>query len=186
LLGRASGAHLWAIEGPINGAGPALDRFGSAPTALPARDPAPEGFAIPDLAGLAAPHWRPDIGLEFSASAQALDPHGRRRVVLEGLVFRVREVLEWLTAGRLPQRVFLSGGLTRDPAVAPALAAALGRPVEVLDEIEGILLGVARLAAGLDPCATPVTTEVAPGDSGAYLTGKYPYWRAWLARRIRD
>jgi glycerol kinase len=80
----------YALEGTINGAGVAVDRFGRGPTDLPVADPSPDAFCLPDVAGVGSPYWRPDVGLTLSAAAELLPPGDRRRVVLEGLLFRIR------------------------------------------------------------------------------------------------
>jgi len=183
LLGNAT--TRFALEGTINGAGPSLDACAPAPTDLPENDPCPDGFALPDRAGIGSPHWRPGLGPLFSASAQGLEGPQRRRVMLEGLLYRVREILDGLGVAGGNGRVLLSGGLVRDPALAQGLAALLQRPVEVLAEAEAGLLGAARLAAGLSPCAQVTTKVVAPASAGAYLQDKYPRWRNWLVDKLQ-
>ncbi len=174
------------LEGTINGAGPAVDAFDPGPTILPVDDPCPDGFAIPDMDGIGAPHWRPTLGLTLSAAAASLsNPADKRRVVVEGLLFRVFELLTDLGHGRLPDTVYLSGGLSRAPSVARGLAALLGGPVQVLDEPESTLLGAARLALGIEPFAAAAVERVPPSDAGAYLPGKFARWAAWL-RRVLD
>jgi len=181
LLGEA-GRTLFALEGTINGAGPALDRYGSPPTVLPETDPAHDAFSLPDLAGIGAPHWRPDLGLTLSPAAEALDAAGRRRTVLEGLLFRVAEILDAIAP---PEgRIVVGGGATRDPAIVTGLAALLGRPVAVAPEAEATLTGVARLAVP-DPAPPPLLRTVEPGSPGAYLREKYSGWQAWLAELLR-
>jgi len=171
----------FALEGTINGAGPAIDQYGPGPTPLPEVDPAPAAFALPDLAGIGAPHWRPDLAHRLSKAAATLDLAGRRRTTLEGLLFRVREIVDDLEADAPPHRLLLTGGLARDPAIAQGLAACLARPVEVVDEPEATLLGAALLAAGITDAPPPATDTVVPGPAGAYLRAKYDHWRAWLA-----
>lgn len=181
LLAQGGRAQGYALEGTINGAGPAIDQYGPGPTDLPEVDPCPEAFALPDLAGIGAPHWRPDLAHRLSPAAAALDATGRRRVALEGVLFRVREIVDDLEADAPPHRLLLTGGLARDPAVAQGLAACLGRPVEEVDQPEATLLGAARLATGITAPPPPATHTVAPGAPGAFLRAKYPRWRAWLA-----
>lgn len=174
----------YALEGTINGAGPALDRFGAAPTELPVTDSCPDGFAIPDLTGVGSPHWRADVSLTLSTAAQSETPDVQRRIVLEGLLFRVLEILVDLGDGDLPERVIISGGLVRDPGVGLGLASLLRRPVERLEEPESTLLGAARLAAGLNPFAEPAKQAVKATGAGAYLVEKYPRWKAWMRRQL--
>jgi len=174
------GPGRYVLEGSINGAGNAVDRFGRQSTALPESDPAPHAFCLPDAAGLGAPYWRADIGFTLSREAEMLDLVECRRVVLEGILFRVRQVLDDLSSGGPPRRILLSGGLTREPFIGAGLAALLGRSVELLESGEGALLGAARLAAGLEPYSAPETEVVEPGAGGAYLAEKYGRWREWL------
>jgi glycerol kinase len=171
----------YVLEGPINGAGNAVDRFGREPAMLEENDPAPDAFCMPDSAGWGAPFWRPERGLNFSAEAEALDEAGKRRVVLEGILFRVRQVLDDLSPGRRPRRILLSGGLSREPFIAAGLAALLGGKVELPQMSESTLAGAARLAAGMEPYADPDTRTVLPAEGGAYLRRKYLAWRRWMA-----
>jgi glycerol kinase len=180
-LATAPQGRSFALEGTINGAGPAIDRYGPGPTDLPEVDPTPDAFCLPDVAGIGAPHWRPDLGHRLSPAAARLDLAGRRRTALEGLLFRVREIVTDLEAGGPPRPILLAGGLTRDPAMARGLAACLARPVAVVDQPDATLLGAARLAAGLSPPSPPAAATVAPGTAGAYLRAKFDRWREWLA-----
>jgi sugar (pentulose or hexulose) kinase len=105
-------------------------------------------------------------------------------VILEGLLFRVREILEGLSQGRLPSRILLSGGLAAEPALAAGLAALLHRPIEILKQQESTLLGVARLAAGLEPYARGPSRTVEPGTTGHYLPAKFERWEHWLRQLL--
>lgn len=180
LVSSQYGARF-AIEGTINGSGPAVDGFGPGPTQLPVRDDSPDAFMIPDSSGVGAPHWRADVGLTLSSAAERLGIPDRRRICIEGLVFRVFEILLGLGDGRMPARVLISGGLAREPAVAEGLAALLGRPVQRLDEPEATLLGAARLAGGQLPYGDPDTETVVPGGGGEYLADKFGRWQQWCA-----
>jgi glycerol kinase len=170
----------YALEGTINGGGAVADRFGAGPTELPDADPAPKAFCLPDSAGIGAPHWRSSGNFATSAAAQALPRPAQRRVVLEGLIFRAREILEGLFDGTEPKRVLLVGGLARDPFVGAGLAACLGRPVRVLDQPEGTLLGAAMLAAGIVAGAAD-GRRIEPPRSAAWVASKYARWREWMA-----
>jgi glycerol kinase len=179
-IGARKGESMrFAIEGTINGGAGELDAAGAPPTELPESDPAPDAFCLPDGQGIGAPHWRARIPLTLSDAASASE-EGRRRVVLEGLLFRVREILDDI--GRPEDTARLAGGVTRDPAVASGLAACLERPVEVIEEPETTMLGAARLAAGIDATAGPRARLVAPGAAGSYLAAKFERWKEWAAR----
>jgi glycerol kinase len=170
----------YVLEGSINGAGNAVDRFGKETAPLEENDPAPDAFCMPDSAGWGAPFWLPELGLVFSDAVASLDDTAKRRTVVEGILFRVRQLLDDLSPGRQPRRILLSGGLSRDPFVAEGLAALLGGGVELPDMSESTLAGIARLAAGLPPYAEPAAKSVEAGPAGAYLRTKYLRWRRWL------
>jgi glycerol kinase len=183
VLARPGSEPVFVQEGPVNGAGAAVDRFGTGPTPLPRVDPSPQAFCIPDAAGLGAPFWRPEIGLTLSAAAEGLAPPDLRRIAVEGVLFRVRQALDGL--GALDSgRILVAGGLTREASVPSGLAALLDRPVHVLDDHEAVLLATARLAADLSPFVSPPAAVVRPGLEGGYLRDKYPRWEAWLERQL--
>jgi len=175
----------FAIEGTINGVGPAIDSFGPGPTPLPEVDAFPDAFMIPDLSGVGAPHWRAEIGLTLSTQARDITPPEQRLICIEGLLFRVYEILLGLNDTKLPDRLLVSGGLTREPAIICGLAALLDRPLRLLDEPEATLLGAARLAGGLSPYADPAFETIEPGVPGRYLVAKFERWRAWCAEIYR-
>jgi glycerol kinase len=177
---RAGAATLFALEGSINGGASGVDRFGEGPTELPVADPAPDAFCIPDTAGLGAPFWREEISLPFSEGAAGLSDADRRRIVLEGLLFRVSGILADLFPGG-PRRIVLAGGLSAEPFLTEGMAAMHDAPVVVSEEQEGTLLGAARLAAGCDAGAALTAGRIVPRcRRGSYLAAKAERWRGWL------
>lgn len=179
-VARVAGVPRFALEGTVNGGGATADRIARGPTAIPDVDPAPEAFCLPDENGLGAPWWRPEIGFRENAAARALLAADRRRVVLEGLAFRVAGHLDAL-AGDVA-RVVLTGGLAREPFLRAALATLAPAPLCAVDEPEATLSGAARLAAGgarPPPPASPVDDAPIP-----WLEAKRARWRAWLERDV--
>ncbi len=180
IVARDSAPVRFALEGTINGGGATAARFASGPTAWSDVDPTPNEFCLPDENGIGAPYWRADRSLAFSSASTECSGADRRRIVLEGIVFRVRQILDDLVGrdSRAPLR--LSGGLARDPFVPRALAAVLDRPIVVLEEFDASLVAVARLAAGLDARVPNSARRVEPSEGDARLAAKYPRWRAWV------
>ncbi len=176
---------LYALEGAISGCGPAIDRYREATAVLEPGDPAPDLFAIPDGAGLGAPHWRPDLGLTFSLAETEIGPDAARRALLEGLLFRVRELFDGMSARERVRRVALAGGLSSDPFVPRGLAALLERPVERIDATEVTLRGAALAAGGETQAAAPAASRYEPQAAGSYLRSKYGRWRNWLGGLLR-
>ncbi len=171
---------LFASEGPVNGGADALAGL-RPPERWPAEDPAPEGFCIPDAAGLGAPHWRPEIGLTFAAPPA--DDAAKARLICEGLVFRVHELIAALFPDESPKRVLVTGGLSRSPLIAQGLAA-LGHPVFAGDLPDASLTGAARLAADL-PLPAPAQWTPVSVD-GHYLRDKFPRWKARVSAMLGD
>ena len=174
----------FALEGTVNGAGGSVARFASPPTTLTGSDLAPDAFALPDEAGVGSPHWRPDVSFTLSEAADRLDAAGKRRTVAEGIVFRVCEILEGFRLAAAPAAVHMSGGLSRDPFFAAALAACLNRTVDLFEEGEQTLRGAAWLAAGR-PAELLMRTRVrrvAPAVEHGWLRDKYSRWKRWIAQ----
>jgi len=177
---RGGGTPLFALEGTINGGAREADAQAAGPTLLPAVDPSPEAYCFPDASGAGAPRWDPAARFSLSEEARPLPAIDRRRVVMEGLVFRIREISDDLQRESAVDRVLLSGGLAHDPFVGAALAACLERDIEVVLDGETSLLGAARLAAGVEPEA-PVETRRVPAPEGSHwLRAKYQRWRSWI------
>lgn len=178
------GRVSYAVEGTINAIGPTVEGFGPGPTLQTGVDPAPSGFCVPDSAGLGSPHWLADFTTSFSPQAKRLMMPDLRRVVLEGIVFRVREILDGFSGPTPVRNLLLSGGMASEPFVGPALADCTGMNVELLHEPEATLLGAARMGAGQDPYAAP-RTEPVSSLSGKYLSDKYRRWRGWTSTLLR-
>jgi glycerol kinase len=181
LCAAPDGSAAFALEGTINGGGATADRAAPGPTQLPASDPTPDAFCLPDENGVGAPYWRPRQAFLFDDGGASLTGADRRRAILEGLVFRARGILDDLPD---TDPVHVSGGLSHEPFVPTALATCLGREVRVLEEEETTLLGAARLAAGLEPYARPSARTVRPDPRGLWLQDKYERWREWLLQRL--
>jgi glycerol kinase len=121
---------------------------------------------VPALAGLGAPHWRPDargafLGLTLGASRAHLI-----RAAVDGLAASVallaRSVARDLDAPLTTLRV--DGGLTRSAVLLQAQADLLQVPVEVCRVPDATALGVAALARlGLEAAAS-LPDAVGPAD----------------------
>ena len=176
------GAQLdYALEGAISASGPALDAHRTRSPSLEG-DPSPQLFAIPDGAGLGAPHWRADLRLRFSQEGASDD--ARYRALLEGLSFRLREIYDELCAEAPPERILLAGGGTREPFLVSSIATLLNRDVETLALNEASLLGAAFAANPQAERETPARTTTRPDGRLESLNAKYARWRVWLAAQL--
>jgi len=170
-----STVEMVVLEGTINGIGPVLESVKGEAGTL-AEDRFPDAFCLPDAAGTGAPHWRSELGPVWSRN---LPQEARYRIMLEGIVFRVNEIITGMTGKNRPGNLILAGGIAADePLLGPALAACSGIPVERLLEPEASLMGAARIAAGLPPGGAQ--SEPVVFEGGDYLADKYLRWRKWL------
>jgi glycerol kinase len=102
-------------------------------------------FFVPALAGLACPHWdRAASGL-FIGMDTATSREDMVKAVLEGVAFRIAEVIDAL--GFTPgSTISVDGGLTRSAYFLQFLADVSGHPLIGRGEEETTALGVAALA----------------------------------------
>lgn len=172
---ETSTRSAYALEGTINGGASTLARWDSLDDAQIHID-VNALLCMPDADGWGAPHWAATRGVTFSAAHATAQE--QRAAWFEGLVFRVREIVDAIGSGA--RRVRVAGGLARDPWIASALATCLGREVERVLESEATLLGVARLAAGLAPYADPPVERRGPDARLAHLADRYGLWCRWV------
>jgi glycerol kinase len=119
-----------------------IDRFDTEPAIA-------RGIAfVPALAGLACPHWDRNargawMGLSLDTTRLSM-----AQAVLEGVAFRMAEVMEAMSLPRSAAApVSIDGGMSRNPWFCQFLADVLGRAIRISDEPELTALGCAQLAA---------------------------------------
>lgn len=159
---------VWVVGGAVsNGAavvqwaGSALGTDPAAPAGSDARRPRTDGdllelaatappgsdglVMLPYLLDERPPLWDPDL----AGAYLGLRPdHGAAHLVraaLEGVCLQLRYVVDRLAAVAPVTAVRATGGATEAPLWRQLLAAALGRPLHVLDGVEGTALGAAAL-----------------------------------------
>jgi glycerol kinase len=106
-------------------------------------------FFVPALAGLACPHWDRSaaglfIGLDAATGRQDLV-----KAVLEGVAFRIAEVIDAVAPAVAPSPLSADGGLMRSTYFGRFLARVLGRPLVDRSGVEVTALGAAALAHAL-------------------------------------
>jgi glycerol kinase len=147
----------YALDGGVFVAGAAVQWLAEGLKLLPSvadssamaqasRDPGV--VVVPALAGLAAPHWQPDVrGAVFGLSRATL-PEDVVRATLEGIACRVTEVVRAMEedSGRSPRFLRVDGGASANPYLMQALADLSELEVRVAAEREATAVGVAILA----------------------------------------
>jgi len=158
LASSATDRHF-QLEGAVNSAGSAMDWIsgvtGLGPDEWGRQPLEPERLprVLPALSGLGAPWWRPEIRTVVQEGEANASPQELADGVLVGVAMRVVDCFEALEAAGAPGKVLrLSGKLTRSRGLVNLIGDLAQVRVEVSNEEEPGLLGIARLAAaGLDP-----------------------------------
>jgi glycerol kinase len=172
---RVPGATAYCLDGQVYTAGAAVSwlidvGILSDPAEIDAvggtvRDGGGAVF-VPALAGLGAPHWRPEAHGAFLGLTLGVSRAHLVRAAIDGLAASVallaRSVARDLHAPLTTLRV--DGGLTRSAVLLQAQADLLQIPVEVCRVPDATALGVAALARlGLDAAAS-LADAVGPAD----------------------
>jgi len=175
---RLAGVPAYCLDGQVYTAGSAVRWLTELGIATGAAELDAAGATVPDsggvrfvpaLAGLGAPHWRPDargafLGLGLGSSRAHLI-----RAVLDGLAASIallaRSVARDLGAPLTVLRV--DGGLTRSRLLLQAQADLLQLPIEVYRSPDATALGVAALARLGVGAAGSLAEAVGPGGAGA-------------------
>ena len=173
---------LYTLEGTTNGIAYALSLVPADPMPLTEFDPNPNCFCSPETSGLGSPYWRPDFPFLLSERAKSLRLPEQRRVVLEGIIFRVTQIVLDFFDANSSSAIYLAGGLSLDPFIRQGLATCLNRSIHTLEQQELTLLGTARLAAdaALPAFSIPRSAPKLPSLAGRYLRSKYERWKGWL------
>jgi glycerol kinase len=103
---------------------------------------------VPALAGLAAPHWRPEVQGAIFGLTRATTPADVARATLEGIACQVYEVVKAMErdAGQPIAFVKVDGGPSGNRYLMQFLAGLLGSEVRVAAAREATAIGAANLA----------------------------------------
>jgi glycerol kinase len=154
---QIGGERSYALEGSVFVAGSLVkwmrDLVGlfesAAETEALARSVKDNGgvYFLPALAGLGAPHWRPDAtgiiaGLRLGTSRAHIV-----RAALESIAHQCHDLMQAFAADGAPWRTLrIDGGMSANDWIAQDLANMLGLPVERPADVETTALGAAMLA----------------------------------------
>lgn len=202
VLTQAGGKRSYALEGSVFVAGSLVqwlrDSVGvissAAETEALARAIPDSGGVtiVPALAGLGAPHWRPEArgiisGLSFASGKAHL-----ARAALEAMAQQMHELEAAFAADGAPwQALRIDGGMSANDWMAQDLADMLDLPVERPDFVETTALGAAVCAAagaGLYPSLNDAaaamrgsTRRFTPAMEKAVREERMARWRRALA-----
>jgi glycerol kinase len=189
----------YAIDGGVFAAGSMLEwlcrELGVAadPPALSALARAADGSAgalvLPALQGVGAPWWRPDARAVIAGLHAGTTGANVARAALEGIAWRVADVVAAIRDTVAVESLRVDGGLTNEPLMLQLQADAIGTPVEA-GGADATVAGSAALAAvgagvigSLAKAAEllPVDRRVEPRRDGAWRAAEHERWRAFVA-----
>lgn len=196
---RVAGRTEYAIDGGVFAAGAMLEwmcrELGLAerPAALAelAREVEDSGGArvLPALAGIGAPWWRPDARAVLSGLHGGSTRAHVARAALEGIAWRVADVVTAMRDSVEVGSLRVDGGLTNEPLLLQLQADTIGAPVEAAGT-DATVLGAAALAGvGAGVFATlaeaaellPLDRTVTPVRDDAWRASEHEAWRAFVA-----
>lgn len=174
------GAIQYAIEGTVNAIGPALGKYPGTVPKLANNDPLSDYFCLPDNAGVGSPYWNPDFSISFSRDVESLSQDEIRRIVMEGIIFRVCGIVNDFKILRGLSQLVISGGLSAESFIVQGIAALSELRTVIGLEPEATLQGAAALAAGKSIPEAAVRNVDLCRDQGGYLKNKFRGWKAWV------
>jgi glycerol kinase len=188
----------YAIDGGVFAAGAMLEwmcrELGVAerPAALAelARDAADGGGVrvLPGLAGIGAPWWKPDARAVLAGIHGGTERAHVARGALEGIAWRVADVVAAMRESVDVRSLRVDGGLTNEPLLLQLQADAIGAPVEAAGA-DATVLGAAVLAgvgagvfSSLAEAAEllPIDRTVEPERDDAWRSSEHDAWRAFV------
>ena len=153
---RLAGSATYCLDGQVYTAGAAVRWLADLGLVPGAEGLDAAGGSVPDsggavfvpaLAGLGAPHWRPDARGAFLGLGLGVTRAHLARAVVEGIAASVALLAGSAAADGAPLgRLRADGGLTRSRLLVQAQADLLQAPVEVSRSQDATALGVAALA----------------------------------------
>jgi glycerol kinase len=189
----------YAIDGGVFAAGAMLDwlcrELGLAadPPALSAlareADDTAGTRVLPALSGIGAPWWRPEARAVLAGLHGGTTAANVARAALEGIAWRVADVVAAVRETVAVDSLRVDGGLTNEPLMLELQADAIGAPVEA-GGADATVAGAAALAAvgagvigSLAEAAEllPIDRTVQPRRDAAWRVAEHERWRAFVA-----
>jgi glycerol kinase len=152
------GSASYALDGGVFAAGAAVQWLAeslrlmpdvAASAALAQASTDPGVVVVPALAGLAAPHWKPEVRGAVFGLSRATTPQDLVRATLEGIACRVTEVVRAMEqdSEQAASVLRVDGGPSANAYLMQALADLSGLEVHVAAALEATAVGIASLAA---------------------------------------
>lgn len=143
---------------------------------------------LPGLAGIGAPWWRPNARAVISGIYGGTTRENVARAALEGIAWRVADVVAAIKETSPVETLRVDGGLTNEPLVLQLQADMIGAPVEAAGA-DATVLGAAALAgvgAGVIDSLTelpellPADRRLEPERDESWRTTEHDRWREFV------
>jgi glycerol kinase len=142
---------------------------------------------LPGLAGIGAPWWRPNARAAISGIYGGTTRANVARAALEGIVWRVADVVAAIRETAPVDTLRVDGGLINEPLVLHLQADAIGAPVEAAGA-DATVLGAAALGgigAGLIdlrdlPEMLPPDRRVEPERDDSWREPEHERWKEFV------
>src|SRR5215203_4291174 len=140
---------------------------------------------LPGLAGIGAPWWRPSARAVISGIYGGTTREHVARAALEGIAWRVADVVEAIRETAPVETLRVDGGLTNEPLLLQLQADSIGAPVEAAG-VDATVLGAAALAgvgAGVIDSLTdlpemlPADRRVEPERDNDWRQAEHDHWK---------
>ena len=144
---------------------------------------------LPGITGVGAPWWRPDARGTIAGLTAGTKRAQVARAALEGIAWRVADVVGAVREAVAVEALRVDGGLTNEPALLQLQADAIGVPVEqgLADATAAGAAALAAVGAGLlgsvgrrSPTSCPVTGRVEPQRDAAWREREHAAWRQFV------
>ena len=202
VLHQLEGERCYALEGSIFVAGSLVkwlrDRLGLIPEAAAceamARSVPDSGgvMVLPALAGLGAPHWRPDATGMIAGLTQGSSAAHIVRAALESIAHQCHDLMQAFAADGAPwHSLCIDGGMSANDWIAQDMADMLALPVDRPADVETTALGAAMLAgvgvglfASLEAASTMrrAGTRFTPALDEGTRQARLAAWRALVGK----
>ncbi len=197
---EVNGSVEWAIDGGVFTAGALLDWL-SRDLGL-ARDPAALAAAaatvddaggvsvLPALAGVGAPWWKPDARAVIAGLSASVRPAHVARAALEGVAWRVADIITVIQETVPVQVLRVDGGLTRDNTLLQLQADTAGVTVQrgLLDATAAGAAALAAVGAGVWRSTLEIEDRIPAGErfeprrDAQWRATTHRDWRAFVER----
>ena len=195
-----NGRVEWAVDGGVFTAGALLEWLSSDLRLAP--DPAALATAaaevedaggvrvLPALAGMGAPWWKPDARAVIAGLSASARPAHIARAALEGIAWRVADIVSVIQDALPVQVLRVDGGLTRDPTLLQLQADAAGVTVQrgLLDATAAGAAALAAVGAGVWSSTLEIEKRIPPGDrfepqrDARWRADAHADWRSFVER----